>query len=143
MCGPEPMPLPETRLCPAPLQAYRPPPGLERIWRSGRSGPSDAEPGAGRRQARGSQLVDDPNPLLLRVQHAQLEAEQRRIMERALAEASPLEKVAQGPPTTPGDRIRLRGTPIQTKGVGGTMLGTDPLRALLAKERRQRGRRQR
>jgi hypothetical protein len=33
-------------------------------------------------------------------------------------------------PTSPGNRLRLRGTPIQTRGVGGTMPGTDPLGAL-------------
>ncbi len=82
-------------------------------------------------------MTDDPNPLLLKFQHAKLEAEQRRILERALREAEPMDKVTHGPPTTPGDRIRLRGTPIQTKGDGGTMLGADPLGALLAKERRR------
>ena len=80
----------------------------------------------------------DANPLLLAVQRAREEAEQRRILERALAEATPLEKVKHGPPASPGDRLRLRGTPIQTKDVGGTMLGTDPLGALMTKERRRR-----
>ena len=83
----------------------------------------------------------DESPLLLRVKRARLKAEQRRIMERALAEATPLERAGIGlHPSKPGDRLRMRGTPIQTKGVGGTMIGTDPLGALLAKERRKAGR---
>jgi hypothetical protein len=72
------------------------------------------------------------NPLLLFVQCARNEAEPRRIMERALAEATPLEKAGIGAPSSPGHRARLRHTPVVTKGVSGTMPGTDPLGALLA-----------
>ena len=32
----------------------------------------------------------------------------------------------------------MRNLPVVAKGVGGTMPGTDPLRALLAKERRRK-----
>ena len=39
------------------------------------------------------------NPLLLIAQRARKEAEQRRIMERAPAEAAPLEKVGIGDPS--------------------------------------------
>ena len=60
------------------------------------------------------------NPILLHVRRAREEAEQRRIVERALAEATPTEKITQRPATTSGDRLRLRGTPIKTNGVGRT-----------------------
>jgi hypothetical protein len=40
-----------------------------------------------------------------------------------------------------GDRDRLRGLPAVGPGISGTSPGTDPVRALLAKERRRRGRR--
>jgi P27 family predicted phage terminase small subunit len=78
------------------------------------------------------QVEQDVNPLLFVVQRARDEAEQRRILERALAEASPMDKLTKGPATTPGDRMGLRGTPIITRGVSGTMPGTDPLGALLS-----------
>jgi hypothetical protein len=55
-------------------------------------------------------------------------------MERALAEATPLEKAGIGAPSSPGDRARARHSPVVTKGVAGTMPGTDPFGALLAKE---------
>jgi hypothetical protein len=67
------------------------------------------------------------NPILLHVQRVQMEAEQHRIMERALAEATPLEKAGIGRCTSPGDRARLRGTPVITTGIPGTGPGTDPL----------------
>lgn len=79
----------------------------------------------------------DENPRMLRVvESIRLEADQRRIMDRALSEATPLEKAGFGAPTSRGDRSRLRGTPIMTKGVPGTMPGTDPLGAVLAREHR-------
>jgi hypothetical protein len=44
------------------------------------------------------------------------------------------------PPTTstatlPGDTRKLRGIPVQARGVGGTSPGTDPLTALIHKQR--------
>jgi hypothetical protein len=63
------------------------------------------------------------DPLLLIVQRARKEAEQHRVTERALAEAAPLEKAGIGAPSSPGDRARLRHTPVVTKGVSGTMPG--------------------
>lgn len=41
-----------------------------------------------------------------------------------------------GPPTTAGDRARMRGVPIQAIGVGGTLPGTQPLTEVLRRERR-------
>jgi hypothetical protein len=40
--------------------------------------------------------------------------------------------------TAPGDRRRLRGIPAVSRGTSGAIAGTDPVRALLAKERRLR-----
>ena len=39
--------------------------------------------------------------------------------------------------TAPGDGRRLRGLPAVAKGSSGAVPGTDPLRALIAKERRR------
>ena len=86
--------------------------------------------------------MNDLNPLLLAVQRAQLEAEQRRIMERALAEASDADKFRQLGAPSPGDtRERLRNLPVITKGVSGTQPGSSPVGALMAKEakRERRG----
>lgn len=69
----------------------------------------------------------DVNPLSLAVIHARERAEQARMVEHALREATPTEKMTGGPITSPGDRLRMRGVPIQAVGVGGTMLRTDPL----------------
>jgi hypothetical protein len=38
--------------------------------------------------------------------------------------------------TAAGDERRLRGVPVQARGVGGTVLGTHPLAALMAKQPR-------
>jgi hypothetical protein len=57
-------------------------------------------------------------------------------MERALAEATPLEKAGAGALSSSGNRARLRHAPVVTHGVPGS----DPLGALLAKES-SRGRR--
>lgn len=75
-------------------------------------------------------------PLLLWVQHQAQAADQAQQVRRALAEATPTEIAKHGPVTSPGDRLRMRGVPIQAVGVGGTMVGTDPLREAL---RRRRG----
>ena len=64
------------------------------------------------------------NQLLLIARRARKAAEQRRIMERALAEAMPLEKAGIGDPSSPDDRARRHHTPVVTKGVSGTMTGT-------------------
>jgi hypothetical protein len=83
----------------------------------------------------------DVNPLLFAVQRCREEAEQRRILERALAESTPLERLEQSGRDRSGDKAVMRNVPIVTKGVSGTMPGTDPLGALLAKQRRRDRRR--
>ncbi len=72
------------------------------------------------------------NPLLA-VQRAQEARRQHQQVEEALRASG---AVHDGRGALPGDHRRLRGTPVLTKGVGGTMLGTDPLGALLRKEGR-------
>jgi hypothetical protein len=57
-------------------------------------------------------------------------------MERALTEATPLEKAGVGALSSSGDRARLHHTPVVMKGVSGS----DSRRTLLAKES-SRGRR--
>ena len=53
-----------------------------------------------------------------------------------------LETAEEAPKVSPsargGDWQRMRGLPCVGPGIGGTSPGTDPLRALLAKERRRR-----
>lgn len=71
--------------------------------------------------------------------HTTREKDARRI-NKIINEGEP----TQTPPTTstatlPGDRRKLRGIPV-AGGATGTSPGTDPLKALLTKERRQQGR---
>jgi hypothetical protein len=68
---------------------------------------------------------------------------QRRADEQKLArilietgEDAPPETLARA--TLAGDGRRLRGIPAVSRGTSGAIAGTDPLRALLAKERRRR-----
>lgn len=53
-----------------------------------------------------------------------------------LAESAPeLDSRRVSRSTAAGDSRKLRGIPVQARGVGGTSPGSDPLAALLAKER--------
>ncbi len=81
----------------------------------------------------------DENLRLIRaIESAHLEAERRRIMKRALAEATPLERFEGA---AAQDRYRhrdvMRALPIMAKGVGRTARGTDPLGATPYKEKRR------
>ena len=76
------------------------------------------------------------NPLLLSVQHAIEEAEQSRIMERALLESAPAEKIVLDDRRYT-DRVRMRNIPVTALGVAAVQPGMQPLQALLAKERRK------
>jgi hypothetical protein len=55
----------------------------------------------------GGALID-VNPLLLAVQRAYEQAVQRRVLERVVAESTPLEKAGFGA-KSPGDRMRSEG----------------------------------
>ena len=74
------------------------------------------------------------------------ELHERITWERKLArillevgEPAPDPKLYRG--TAAGDERRLRGLPAVARGTSGAIAGTDPLRALLAKERRNGKRR--
>lgn len=83
-------------------------------------------------------MTVDVNPLSLAVIAAKEKAAHARMVENALREATPAERINHGPITSPGDRIRMRGVPITARGVGGTQPGTDPLAHLLRKQARRR-----
>ncbi len=72
-------------------------------------------------------------------------AEWRDKLARILLEAKvDDEEVVANPRAAGGDPRRLRGIPVVgNRGVGGAVAGTDPLRALMAKENRNGRRRQR
>ena len=64
--------------------------------------------------------------------------EQRRTLDRILAEVGDEPPVSAAGATAAGDPRRLRGLPAVGRGCGGAIFGTDPLRALIAKESRRR-----
>ncbi len=76
------------------------------------------------------------NVLLWRKHHEQAVAQAERLAEIA-RDVLDVDEVADGVfwGAAGGDARKLRGVPVQAKGVGGTQPGSDPLAALLAKER--------
>src|SRR4051812_8010723 len=79
----------------------------------------------------------------LAAKRAALEAQQVKTLARILAETDPAAiRWPEGSPgaTAGGDSRRLRGIPAIGRGCSGAVAGSDPLRALLAKERPQRRR---
>ena len=79
-------------------------------------------------------------PILPRVTDQR--AADARKLEKILLETGPLDGPVQTAKmaTLAGDNRRLRGLPIVGRGIAGTAPGTDPPRALLARElRRGRG----
>jgi len=78
-------------------------------------------------------MTMDPNPILLAVQHARDAEHQRRQLERITADTT-ADTIAHHVATAGGDAQRLRGIPCMARGVGSTVPGTDPLRALLARQ---------
>ena len=63
--------------------------------------------------------------------------QQRRTLERILAEIGDEETATAAGATAAGDPRRLRGIPAVGRGTSGAVFGSDPLRALLAKESRR------
>ena len=59
-------------------------------------------------------------------------------VERIVAEVGDEEPESVAGGTAPGDSRRLRGIPAVSRGTSGAVHGTDPVRALLAKEGRRR-----
>ena len=64
--------------------------------------------------------------------------EQAATLERILAEVSDEETETVAGVMAPLDKRRLRGIPAVGRGASGAVFGSDPLRALLAKERQRR-----
>jgi hypothetical protein len=62
-------------------------------------------------------VAGDPNPLLLAVQRVREDEAQRRTLERALAEATPLERLTGAGRDRYRDRDVMRALPILAKGV--------------------------
>lgn len=92
--------------------------------------------------SRGCGVTGDENSILLAVQHARLRQEQAEAVRRALRDADPVERLRMLPRGAAGDAARLRALPCVGKGgLPGTIPGTDPLRAVLAKEARREARR--
>jgi hypothetical protein len=67
----------------------------------------------------------------------QIQGEDEAKVARIVREASGDEPETAAGATARGDGRRLRGIPAVGKGASSTMFGTDPLRALLAKESRR------
>ncbi len=74
-----------------------------------------------------------PRAELIQNQADVLQAELERAVDEGVDTTAPRWKTPVG-----DDFQRLRGLPAVAKGVGSVAPGTDPLRALLAKERRRR-----
>jgi hypothetical protein len=80
--------------------------------------------------------VPQPLPRAFRLQERA--ADERKLAQILLETGEPAPPPQSAGATAPGDGRRLRGIPAVGKGSAGTMFGTDPLRALLAKEQRRR-----
>lgn len=89
---------------------------------------------------RDGRIYDRPVPQPLprwRNREAML-AEQEATLNRILAEVDDEETGTVAGATAPLDHRRLRGIPAVGRGTSGAVFGTDPLRALIAKEWRRR-----
>jgi hypothetical protein len=79
--------------------------------------------------------VPQPLPRFLDAQFRKLEDEEKLV--RILLETGEATPESSAGATAAGDGRRLRGIPCHARGTGGgAIAGTDPLRALLAKQRR-------
>jgi len=72
----------------------------------------------------------------LMLKHAELNARQARLLAELAREAAPDVPMRRGA-TAGGDPARLRGLLAIGRGCSGAVRGTDPERALLAKEQRR------
>lgn len=69
----------------------------------------------------------------------QLEVEDRAKVGRIVAETETEPERQAAGATAGGDGRRLRGIPAVSRGTSGAVAGSDPVRALIAKESRRRG----
>ncbi len=81
-----------------------------------------------------------PQPLPRFLDRQRMLDEQRRVLDRILLEVGDEAPASAAGATAVGDPRRLRGLPAVGRGTGGTVFGTDPLRALIAKESRRQPR---
>jgi hypothetical protein len=78
-------------------------------------------------------------PVIPRAFRRQLQAEDTEKLDRIIREAGGDEEPSSAAgATAAGDSRRLRGIPAVGRGCSSTIPGTDPVRALLAREARQR-----
>ncbi len=77
-----------------------------------------------------------PQPLPRHRRLTELELDTEKVA-RIVGEADRLEASPAAGVTAGGDWRRLRGVPIQARRVGGAIAGSDPVRALFAKEHRR------
>ncbi len=75
------------------------------------------------------------NPLVRAVRHHTLTVQLEDQLHE-IARDTETTPIVNSKATAPGDSRKLRGIPALAKGVASTCPGTDPLRAVLAKERR-------
>lgn len=76
------------------------------------------------------------NPLIRALRHHELNSQLEDQL-HAIARETNTTPIVNSKATAAGDARKLRGIPALSKGVGSTCPGTDPLRAVLAKERKQ------
>lgn len=75
------------------------------------------------------------NPLIRALRHHELQAQLEQQLHQ-IARETDTTPITNTTATAAGDSRKLRGIPALAHGVGSTIPGTDPLRALLAKERK-------
>ncbi len=78
--------------------------------------------------------VPQPLPRHRRLRERALDAAN---LDRIVGEADGREASVAAGATAAGDWRRMRGVPVQARGVGGAVAGSEPVRALLAKDRRR------
>jgi hypothetical protein len=76
-----------------------------------------------------------------RYRQRQLDHEAAERVREAVDAAEALEEAKPNPRSLPGDPPRVRGLPAFRSGASAAIAGSDPLRAVLAKEERQERRR--
>ena len=79
-----------------------------------------------------------PRPLPRFLRDQQMFEDSRKLAKILLETGEAAPPASSAGATAPGDGRRLRGIPAVARGTSGAIAGTDPLRALLAKERGRR-----
>ncbi len=83
--------------------------------------------------------VDEARLLVRFRDRAEMMAEQRAVLRKAVADAVDEGRSVERPQTAAGDPRDLRGLPaIGVRGVGGAIAGTDPLHETIRRAERER-----